>query len=378
MSIDGGGRYGAKVDLELTEDQKTVRDAFARFFADRCPVTVVREAEPLGHAPALWARLRETGAPGMGVPEKLGGGGATAVDLVLLMGEAGKALAPVPLAEHLAATRALARTAAGSAAGWFADAVEGNLVAVPALHPAVDGVARLVPGGAVADAVVGLDGDDLVAVRSDAPMTAPPNHACAPLADRSLRDGEVAERVVLASGGEAHALHARMRTDWQLGIAAALTGLATRALEIGIAYTLERRQFDRPIAAFQAVQQGLADLVAPLDGVGLLTARAAWTDDEGDAAEAARLTSMAFLAATDVARNTTYRALHYHGGYGVTLEYDIQLHYRRARGWPLVLGDPDEEYLALADRLFGPVGAAGAADGGTSGTSGTSGTEETH
>lgn len=126
------------------------------------------------------------------------------------------------------------------------------------------------------------------------------------------------------------------------------------------------------------MQQGLADLVAPLDGVGLLTARAAWTDDEGDADEAARLTSMAFLAATDVARNTTYRALHYHGGYGVTLEYDIQLHYRRARGWPLVLGDPDEEYLALADRLFGPVGAASAADGATSGTSGTSGTEETH
>lgn len=364
MSTDTFGRYGAKVDLELTEDQKTVRDAFARFFADRCPIAVVRDAEPLGHAPALWARLRETGAPGMGVPDKLGGGGATAVDLVLLMTEAGKALAPVPLAEHIAATRTLARTPSGAAATWFGEAVEGDVIAVAAPRPAVDGVARLVPGGAVADIVVALDGDELVAVRSDAPMTAPPNHACAPLADRPLRGGAVAERTVLATGDDARALHARMRTDWQLGVAAALTGLATRALETGIAYTLERRQFDRPIAAFQAVQQGLADLVGPLDGVGLLTARAAWTDDEGDADEAARLTSMAFLAATDVARNTTYRALHYHGGYGVTLEYDIQLHYRRARGWPLVLGDPDEEYLALADRLFGPVGAEQAATAG--------------
>lgn len=355
MSTAGDSRYRALVDLELTADQKTVRDAFARFFADRCPITVVRDAEPLGHAPALWARLRETGAPGMAVPDKAGGGGATALDLLLVTHEAGRVLAPVPLAEHLAATRVLARTAAGGGAGWFGDLVEGDLIAVPALHPAADGLARLVPGGAVADVVVALDGDDLVAVRADAPMTAPPNHACAPLADRPLRGDAVAERVVLASGAEAHALLAEMRSSWQLHTASALVGLATRALEIGIAYTRERRQFERPIAAFQAVQQGLADLVAPLDGVGLLTARAAWTDDEGDAEAAGRLASMAFLAAADVARDTTYRALHYHGGYGVTLEYDIQLHYRRARGWPLVLGDPDEEYLRLADRLFGPV-----------------------
>ncbi|NUU20229.1 MAG: acyl-CoA dehydrogenase, partial [Streptomycetaceae bacterium] len=157
------------MDLELTADQKTVRDAFARFFTDRCPITVVRDAEPLGHAPALWARLRETGAPGMGVPDKLGGGGATALDLVLLMQEAGKVLAPLPLAEHLAATRTLARTALGPGAPWFADAVEGDLIAACAPRPAVDGIAKLVPGGAVADLVVGLDvgpdGAELVAVR---------------------------------------------------------------------------------------------------------------------------------------------------------------------------------------------------------------------
>ncbi|MDI2125921.1 acyl-CoA dehydrogenase family protein [Yinghuangia seranimata] len=344
------------MDLELTTDEKTVRDAFARFFADRCPVSVVRDAEPLGHAPALWARLRETGAPGMAVPDKHGGGGATALDLVLLMQEAGRVLAPLPLAEHLAATRTLARTPSGLAAPWFASLVDGDTVAAAAPRPARDGVARLVPGGAVADVVVALDDDQLVAVRSDAPMEAPPNHASAPLADRDLRTGE---RVVLADGAEAAALFARMVADWQLLTAAALGGLAARALEIGVEYTLERRQFDRPIAAFQAVQQGLADLVGPIDGVTFLTARAAWTQDEGDQAESERLASMAFLASAEVARDATYAALHYHGGYGVTLEYDIQLFFRRARGWPLVLGDPEDEYLRLADRLFGPVGAAG-------------------
>ena len=48
------------------------------------------------------------------------------------------------------------------------------------------------------------------------------------------------------------------------------------------------------------------------------------------------------------------RALHVHGGYGVSLEYDIQLYYRRAAGWILQLGDPSDEYAWLADRTLGP------------------------
>ena len=72
---------------------------------------------------------------------------------------------------------------------------------------------------------------------------------------------------------------------------------------------------------------------------------------------------MAFLFAAEQAQRTSARALHYHGGYGVMLEYDIQLLYRRARGWPLVLHDLDHELLDLADLVFGPT-PAGAANAG--------------
>jgi alkylation response protein AidB-like acyl-CoA dehydrogenase len=51
----------------------------------------------------------------------------------------------------------------------------------------------------------------------------------------------------------------------------------------------------------------------------------------------------------------TDRSLHVHGGYGYAEEYDIQLYYRRARGWSLLLGDPAREARRLADQLFGPV-----------------------
>jgi alkylation response protein AidB-like acyl-CoA dehydrogenase len=50
--------------------------------------------------------------------------------------------------------------------------------------------------------------------------------------------------------------------------------------------------------------------------------------------------------------------LHVHGGYGFTLEYDIQLYYRRAQAWPLALGDPRRGAAHLADSLFGPTGVA--------------------
>jgi alkylation response protein AidB-like acyl-CoA dehydrogenase len=62
---------------------------------------------------------------------------------------------------------------------------------------------------------------------------------------------------------------------------------------------------------------------------------------------------MAYLAATEISRRSTAVALHYHGGDGVMQEYDIQLLFRRARGWSLVLGDPDGELQRLGDHLFG-------------------------
>ena len=64
------------MDAGLTEDQVAIDEMFASFFADQSPVEVVRAAEELGHDPALWERLAETGAPGMSMPEASGGAGA--------------------------------------------------------------------------------------------------------------------------------------------------------------------------------------------------------------------------------------------------------------------------------------------------------------
>jgi alkylation response protein AidB-like acyl-CoA dehydrogenase len=61
---------------------------------------------------------------------------------------------------------------------------------------------------------------------------------------------------------------------------------------------------------------------------------------------------MAFLFLAEVAFETCAEGVQFHGGYGYTLEYDIQLYFRRAKAWPLALGDPAREYLRLAPRLY--------------------------
>ncbi|MFA5884758.1 MAG: acyl-CoA dehydrogenase [Acidimicrobiia bacterium] len=343
--------------LELTEDQRAIEEVFGGFFRRECPITAVRAAEPLGFDAALWSRLAELGTPAMGLPEPAGGGGALLGDLAVVADAVGRSIAPVPFVEHAVAGRLLARF------GALTDAVvAGDEIATLAVRPAPAGAGAwpLVPAGAVATVVVGLVGDDLVAVRGEGPGTTPRNHAAMPLADRTT-----AAPSVLASGAAAHAASAHALAEWQTLTAAALTGIARTALEIALRYVTERHQFDRPIGAFQALQQQLADLPIAIDGAFLLASKSAWAGDRKtpgvvdvglcDVTDFETLASMAFLFASDAAALATDRSLHAHGGYGYAEEYDIQLFFRRARGWALVAGDPTKECLQLSDRLFGPA-----------------------
>src|SRR5262249_27147818 len=242
------------------------------------------------------------------------------------------------------------------------DLVSGAAVATVALQPAGSGGWRLTPVGAVADVVVGLVGNDLVVSRDDPPGAAPRNHASMPIADRRPSSSAI----VLASADDASAAFAHARAEWQTLTAWSLAGIAVTAQAIALEYVKERHQFDRPIGSFQALQQQLADLPIAIAGAQLLAGKAAWAGDRGtpgvvdtdlcDITDFETLGGMAFLFASDPAALATDRSLHVHGGYGYAEEYDIQLYYRRARGWSLVAGDPAHGALRLADSMFGPVG----------------------
>ncbi len=335
--------------LQPTEEQEALRDAVARFLEKASSPEAVREAEPLGWDPRVWAGLTEMGVPTLGVPEAQGGSGASLRDLAVVAEVAGARLAPAPVVEAMVAARLLARHAHDDtpAAVLHALAAGGEPV-VLGLHPAVDGRAALVPGAAVAASVIALDGDELVVVQPAEAPRSPTNLGSAPLADVDLGAGT---RTVLSTGDAARAAHARAVDEWRALTARWLLGLARDAQAIGIQYAKDRRQFGVPVGSFQAVQHRFADLATDLDGADLLSNKAVWALDVGDPV-AATFPAMAFWFAGDAAQRTASWALHVHGGYGFMEEYDIQLHFRRAKAARLVLGDPRRELQLLATRLW--------------------------
>jgi alkylation response protein AidB-like acyl-CoA dehydrogenase len=345
------------VDLELTDDQAVLGRLVEDFLEKESPIEVVRAAEPLGFDAELWHKVVELGLPAMTIPEEHGGGGAGLLDLALAVERFGAALAPVPLVEAAVASGVLAEEAATGEElrGLLAESVAGDALVTLALAPAEHGVAGLVPAGAVADAVVALDGDELVVVRDRAigpatPLEAVPNLGSMPIADRDLGVGE---RIVVARGAAAVATHRRAVHRWEALTGAALVGLGARALDIGVSYVLERRAFGSLIGSFQSVTHRLADDATALDGARLLALEAAWAVDAGRR-DADVLATMAALGAGEAAFSTAAHCLQFHGGYGYTLEYDIQLYFRRAKAWSLVAGDPDARLAELGRRAFGP------------------------
>ncbi len=339
-----------KHDFSLTREQEELRDAFASFFTRECPTTRVRDAEPLGHDAKLWAQIVDLGAVSMGLPATRGGSDAGLVDLTLVTEQCGRRAAPLPLVEAIAAARALAR-AGDPASDQLSEVVAGDQVAVLALHPARTGARQLVPGGAVADAVVGLVDDDLVVVANDAPHANPANLGSAPLAwwDLSAPDSR---RTVLARGAAARSQFATARAEWQLLMAAAQVGLAQSALDLAVDYAKERVAFGVPIGTFQAIAHPLADVATAIVGARRLVWKAAWFVDHEPAAAPA-LVAMAYLYAARSANQAASIGIHTQGGLGFTLESDMQLYFRRAKGWVLPAGDPQVELSTIADLLYG-------------------------
>ena len=332
------------MDLALTEEQTHLVAALADLYGTHSSPARVRAAEPGGFDKGLWDQLLGLGVVAMAVDEDEDHR-ASEVDLVLAAEQQGRAVAPAPVIEAQVAARVLART--GSAA--LQAVIAGERLVTIALHPAVAGVARAVPAAAVADDAVVLDGDRLLLVPLEGARTPFENLGAMPLADIDITDA-----TVLAVGADAVRAHDEATDDWLRLTAAALVGVGARALELGVAYVLERRAWGVPIGSFQTVAHSLADAATAIDGARLLAQEAAWAHDVGDP-RAAELAALAFAFATEAARDASYRSLHFHGGYGFTLEYDVQLHWRRARAWAAVWGEPAQAYRRAADARYGAV-----------------------
>jgi alkylation response protein AidB-like acyl-CoA dehydrogenase len=335
-------------DLALSEEQEQLQQSVHALFEKESGTELVREVEPLGFSSGLWEQVVALGLPEMAVPEDCGGSGAGLTDTALVAELAGEFLAPVPLIETVVTNRLLARLQTPDALGILDGAISGGLVTTLAVSPPVEDQLRWVPAGAVADHVVALRGQS-VNVTADRPShEALPNLGSLPVSHRTLAGGRA-----IAEGPAAVAAVDRARDEWRVMASAWLVGAARRALRIAVEYTTGRRAFGVPIASYQSVAHRMADLATSLDGALLLTRKAAWAADQ-DSDRRHELALMASGLTAEVCEQTATDALHFHGGYGFMLEYDIQLYLRRIKGLALLDGDPARELRQLADELWEP------------------------
>jgi alkylation response protein AidB-like acyl-CoA dehydrogenase len=136
----------------------------------------------------------------------------------------------------------------------------------------------------------------------------------------------------------------------RIGIAAQAVGIAQAAYDAARAYALERRQFGKPIAEFQAIQWKLADMATEIDAARLLVYRAAWRKQEGlsHTEEGAK----AKLFASEMARRQTAEAIQVLGGYGYTKEFPVERYYRDAKITEIYEGTSEIQRLVIARELL--------------------------
>jgi hypothetical protein len=138
----------------------------------------------------------------------------------------------------------------------------------------------------------------------------------------------------------------------RISIAALALGMAQGAYEAATKYAKQRKQFGKPISDFQAIQFKLADMATEIDAARLLTYRAAWLADKGNA----RLTSessMAKLFASEVAVRVANEAVQVFGGYGFTKDYPAEKYYRDVKLCTIGEGTSEIQRLVIARQLLG-------------------------
>jgi alkylation response protein AidB-like acyl-CoA dehydrogenase len=371
------------LDLDFTPEQDMLRAMVRGLCAEHAPLGVVRQLEddPVGIAADLWKRLAAADLCGLLVPAEHGGAGMTAVDGVVVYEELGRALAPTPhFASCVVSAGALVAGGTGAQqAEWLPRLAAGEAVITPAwLEP--DGgfgprgvQARATPDGdggyrlsgtkrhalfaAAADRLLvpARTGDapgevELFLVAPDAPgVTLTQQRSVA--SDSQYRvdlDGVAVGGADRLAGG--WAAWEAARDDALILLAAWAVGAAEQVQEITVQYAKDREQFDKPIGAFQSIAHYLADRQAEVDGARTLVHEAAWARATGRSV--ARLAPMAKLFAARVFRDLTATAQQIYGGNGFTLDYDVQLYFRRAKALQVSWwGDRYLEEMIAADVL---------------------------
>lgn len=361
------------MDFAFDEAQDAIRGLAKKMLGELITEESLRQVEAGDRwmHDRAWQALAQAELLGLALPESVGGGGMGMVELALLMHQAGRTVAPLPLIPTLA-LGALPIARFGTAEQqqrWLAPVLRGEAFLTAAL--AQDG--RIGTGAPTIEA----DADGLlhgVATYVPAAQLAP--HALVPAATAHGRtvfvvdlagegvdvviehatNGEPMGRVTFA-GAKGERLGDAGAADQIVGYARDCAVLASCAMQLGVAeqamimtakYAGTREQFGQPIGAFQAVSQRLGDAYIDVAAMRVTLWQAAWTLDAGH--DATRALAIARITACDGAHRVVAAAQHIHGGMGFDRDYPLYRYFLTAKRLEFALGGASA-WLATLGRV---------------------------
>lgn len=372
------------MEFDLSDTQKMMQQAARSFLTKECPAARVRSIMDTDTAfePELWQRIAEQGWLAIILPERVGGLDLGVVDVAVIAEETGRACLPGPwLTSVWAATLIQSCDDSQAHDAWLTEMATGESIATVALLEAsglwslndvqlaarrdgadfvLDGTKQLVLDAAVANRLLCVvrteEGPALLAVDRKTPglqMTSTPG------LDRTRKLYEICFDQVRVGEDACLLAGEAFTTAWQqacdiatVTTCAELLGVMQWVLETTVEYAQTRKQFDKAIGSFQAVQHRCADMLLLLESSRSATYYAAWMLSENDP-EGSAATSIAKTYCSDAARALCNHGMQVHGGIGFTWEHDLQLYYKRAKASEIFLGDADYHRERIARRLVG-------------------------
>jgi alkylation response protein AidB-like acyl-CoA dehydrogenase len=366
------------MDFSFSEEQQEIQGLAAQILGDKVTHERLKEIEasPDWFDRDLWAELVKAGLVGIALPEDVGGGGFGILEAGLILEEIGRTVAPVPflptvvlgampiaefgsdeqrkrllpgvtegdtiltaaLAEELNLDPAAPTTTATDKGGNWT--VTGSKTLVPAAHLAAS---ILVPAST---------GDGAVGV-----FLVDPKGAGVELERLITTSGEPQFNVTFTDATAeplGNPSDGKAIVDWIVERATAALcsvqlGVCEQALKMTAEYTSTREQFERPLAAFQAVAQRAADAYIDTEGVRLTAWQAVWRLAEG--LPAANELAVAKFWASEGGQRVVHAAQHLHGGIGVDVDYPLHRYFLWAKQCELTLGSATPQLVKLGKAL---------------------------
>ncbi len=375
------------MDFRLTEEQSLIRQT-VRSFAEKevAPSAAARDEEERFDRELMFDRVAELGLTGIVFPEEYGGAGADYISYAIAVEELSRVCAStgVTLSAHLSLganpiylfgteeqkRQFLVPLAEGSKMGAFgltepsagSDAGGTRTTAVREGEKWVlNGSKIFITNGGEAEIYIVFARTDRTAekhhgisafiLEKGAPgfsfgkKEAKMGIRSSPTMEMVFEDCRIPVENLLGKEGEGFKIAMKTLDGGRIGIAAQALGIAQGAFEAAAAYARERKQFDQPIATFQAVQFMLADMATRIEAARLLVYQSAHRASVG--LSYGKESAMAKLFASETAMQVTTKAVQVFGGYGYTREFPVERMMRDAKITEIYEGTSEVQRLVI-------------------------------